>query len=234
MQLRDARFGYAHHRADLLQVQLFFVVQAHEHFLAWRQRVDGIDHGLPEISIEQGPQGVAVLVHAMAVEKAVIAVRVMKVFVVQQLVAAAVAQHFLVIDERHFQQFCHFRLRRRVPQALLQDAHRLFDLAHVLAHAARQPVAGAQFVEHGAADTQHGIRLELRAMRLFIAADGVEQADHASLDQVIDLDRRRQFRLHMVRQTLHQRNVLRQQIVLVRFPFDRVHRLLIVLTAIVC
>ncbi len=71
--------------------------------------------------------------------------------------------------------------------------HRDLDLAHVLAHVARHPVAAAQLVEHGAADALHRIGLELRAMGFFIAADGVQQADHAGLDQVVDLDAGRQL-----------------------------------------
>ena len=61
-----------------------------------------------------------------------------------------------------------------------------------------------------AADAQHGIGLELGAVGFLVAVDSVEQADHAGLDQVIDFHAGRQFRLHVVGETLHQRHVLRQ------------------------
>jgi hypothetical protein len=61
----------------------------------------------------------------------------------------------------------------------------------------------------------------LRAVGFFVTADGVEQADHSGLHQIVDFDAGRQFRLHVVGQALDQRHVLRQQGVLVRFPFYR-------------
>ena len=70
------------------------------------------------------------------------------------------------------------------------------------------------------------LQSKLRTMGFFVTVDGVEQPDHAGLHQIIDLYAGRQFCLHVVGKTLDQRHVLRQQGVLVRFPFDRVHSLL--------
>lgn len=43
VQLAHARFGHAEHRADLLEVHVLFVIQAHQQLLAFGQLVDGHD-----------------------------------------------------------------------------------------------------------------------------------------------------------------------------------------------
>ena len=70
---------------------------------------------------------------------------------------------------------------------LFQLMHRRLDAAHVAAQAARQPVVLAQAVEHGAADALHRVGLELGAEPFLVAVDGVEQAHHAVLDDVLHL-----------------------------------------------
>jgi hypothetical protein len=69
----------------------------------------------------------------------------------------------------------------------------VLDAAHVAAQAARQPVVLAQTVEHGATDALHGVGFELRPKPFLIAAHGIEQAHHAVLDEVVDLDAGRQL-----------------------------------------
>ena len=52
----------------------------------------------------------------------------------------------------------------------------------------RHPVHGPQFVEHGAADARHTVRLELDAALQVERFDGVHQTKNAGADQVIEVD----------------------------------------------
>ena len=82
---------------------------------------------------------------------------------------------------------------------------------HVAAQAAqraRRPVEIAQRVEHRAVDAAAGERVERHAERRLVAAGGVDQAEHADADQVLDLDLRRQALRQPLRQGLDQRDVL--------------------------
>jgi hypothetical protein len=74
------------------------------------------------------------------------------------------------------------------------------DRALVLARAAREVVVAAQLVEHRAADALRREGLELHALGGVEARQRVGQADHADLDQVVDLDVGRQLGDHLVRQ----------------------------------
>ena len=132
---------------------------------------------------------------------------IVEIFVVNQLVPGAVGEHLLVVIDTDTELLRDFGLGRRALQHLLQLADRGLDLAHVLTHAARQPVDAAQFVEHRAAYALHRIGLELVAL-FFVTVQRIEQTHHADLDQVIDLDIVGQARLELVREPLDQRCVV--------------------------
>ena len=95
--------------------------------------------------------------------------------------------------------------------------------ALLLARAAREVVVAAQLVEHGAADALGREGLELHALGRVEARQRVGQADHADLDQVVDLDVGRQLGDHLVGQAPHQRAVLLQRRVQVQLAFGGVH-----------
>ena len=78
--------------------------------------------------------------------------------------------------------------RRLVPELAAQLLARGLELAALAADAARPGVL-AQRVDHRAADAPFGEGLELDAAVLVEAVGGVDQADHAVLDQVADVDR---------------------------------------------
>jgi len=83
---------------------------------------------------------------------------------------------------------------------------------------------GAQLVEHGATDALGGEGLELHALADVKARQRIGQADHADLDQVVELDVGRQLGDHLVRQAAHQGAVLLEQQIGVEGAFGRVHR----------
>ena len=82
------------------------------------------------------------------------------------------------------------RLRAELLAKLL--ARRL-ELAALAANPAR-PGVPPQRVDHRAAHAPLGEGLELDASRFVVAAGGVDQADHAVLDEVVQLDRVRHRR----------------------------------------
>ncbi len=62
-----------------------------------------------------------------------------------------------------------------------------FELAADAAHATRPGIA-AERVDHRAADAPFGKRLELDAATLVEAVGGIDQADHAVLNEVTEVD----------------------------------------------
>jgi len=88
-----------------------------------------------------------------------------------------------------------------------RDAQRLaggLDLAAHAADAARPGVA-TQRVDHGAAHAALGKCLEADTAPLVVAVDGVDEAEHAVLDEVADIDARRHRGRHATRQGFHER-----------------------------
>src|SRR5690606_11408649 len=61
-------------------------------------------------------------------------------------------------------------------------------------HRPRHPVATADLVDHRAADADRGIGLEGRTLVVLEVTCGVQQAHHAGLHEVVDLDAGRQAR----------------------------------------
>jgi len=56
------------------------------------------------------------------------------------------------------------------------------------AHGAGGPVLAPEIVEHGAADPEFGVGLELDAPVRDEFVDGVDQAEDAGVDEVVDFD----------------------------------------------
>ena len=59
MQLAHARFGDAHHRTDFAQVEVLFVVQAHQQLLALGKFLDRCYERVPEALVAQQFSGLA-------------------------------------------------------------------------------------------------------------------------------------------------------------------------------
>ena len=76
----------------------------------------------------------------------------------------------------------------RAAQLRFQPPGGVAQLVRQAAHVARQRVARAQVVEHGAADAELGERLEAVDALRVEALGGLHQADDARRDQVVDLD----------------------------------------------
>lgn len=115
-----------------------------------------------------------------------------EILVMHDLHALRVVQQRLVFIQRQFQLLGDLGFGGRAHQALLELLDGLLDLARLGAHAARQPVLAAQLVQHGAADAGGGVGLELRVGGFLITTDSIEQADHAGLYEVVELDAGRQ------------------------------------------
>ena len=50
------------------------------------------------------------------------------------------------------------------------------------------PVHGPQFVEHGASDPRHAVRLELDAPAEIECVDRIHQAEYPRRDQIVEID----------------------------------------------
>jgi hypothetical protein len=81
------------------------------------------------------------------------------------------------------------------------------DVAVATMHRARHPVATTDLVDHRAADADRCVRLEGRALVGLEIARGFDQAEHAGLDEVVDLHARRQARREVVRDAAHELGV---------------------------
>ena len=79
------------------------------------------------------------------------------------------------------------------------------------AGAAAHPIAAAQFIEHGTTNALAGKGLKLHPMAGFVARQGIGQANHAHLDQIVQLHTGRQPGHHVLRNPPHQRGVLADQ-----------------------
>ncbi|MNE89001.1 hypothetical protein D3C80_1863700 [compost metagenome] len=79
---------------------------------------------------------------------------------------------------------------------------------------ARCPVPFTYFVKHCPTDTDTGVGLETGTLARVILVADFEQADHAGLDQILDLDTGRQTRQQVIGDTLDQRRVALDQLVL--------------------
>ena len=94
--------------------------------------------------------------------------------------------------------------RRLVSQLAAQRFARRVELATLTADAARPRVA-AQRVDHRAAHAPLGEGLELDAAVLVEPVRGVDQTDHAVLDEIADVDRVRHRRRHAARERFDKR-----------------------------
>src|SRR5690606_8195606 len=86
------------------------------------------------------------------------------------------------------------------------------DLLRVTKRRARRPVRLARLVEHRTAYTNAGVGLEVRAFVRRVVLRRVEQADHAGLDEILDLDVRGQTPDDVVSDALHELAVLQHEL----------------------
>src|SRR5690606_38320367 len=205
VDLAGARFAHPQHRADLAQVQLLLVVQRQHQALALGQAVDGrgkraAELGLFELALGPGdavagqPRLAVVLIH----------VRVQA----HQLSARGVFHHAVVLVQRYAHRRGDFLGRGGLAGTLLDLAGGRDDVAVASVHRTRHPVAAADLVDHRAADADRGVGLEGCALVGLEVAGGVDQAEHAGLDQVVDLDAGGQPRGEVMGDAAHQLTVL--------------------------
>ncbi|MDT4835352.1 hypothetical protein FQZ97_690130 [compost metagenome] len=167
------------------------VAQRQQQLFAVGEGVDGVDQRLAEVAGQEGVQRVAV---GRAVAQGGRPVGLARdgvgfgreIFVVDDLHALGVMQQGLVFAQRDVELLRDLGFGGGAHQALLQVLDGLLDLACLGPDAARQPVLAAQLVQHRATDTGRGVRLELGVGGFLVTADGIEQADHAGLYQVVE------------------------------------------------
>ena len=107
--------------------------------------------------------------------------------------------------------------RRLGAELAAQLLARRFEFAAHAAHATRPGVA-AQGVDHGAANAAFGEGLELDAPRLVEPVRRIDQAEHAVLDEVAQVDRMRHRRRHAPCERLHEWQARLDSILLMILP----------------
>ncbi len=110
--------------------------------------------------------------------------------------------------QRHFKLACYLGFMRSATQLAFKAMNRIFYIPLTLARRARQPVIGAQLIEHRSANTLRGVNLELRTLRHFESRYRVHQPHHAGLDHVVELNVGGQPSDHLMSKSTYQRCVL--------------------------
>ncbi|MCY1433368.1 hypothetical protein D9M71_493950 [compost metagenome] len=93
-------------------------------------------------------------------------------------------------------------------------ANGVTDHAGIAVYRTGCPVALADFVEHRPTNADTSVGFETGALARVVLGRYFEQADHAGLDQILDLDAGRQARQQVVGDALDQRCVTLDQLVL--------------------
>src|SRR5690554_4504664 len=131
----------------------------------------------------------------------------------------------MIFVQADSQPLRHFRVLGLAPGLVLDLLDRPRYFPRLAVHRARRPVETADLIQHGATDPDPGIGAEAGALAGIVLASGFQQADHAGLDQVVDLDRSWQPGGHVVGDALDQRGVLYHQVVAALTLHLDVHRM---------
>ena len=109
----------------------------------------------------------------------------------EQPATGRVLHQLVILLDGHAQPHGNVGGSRVLPLGVLDLAHHVRHLAHVSMHRTRRPVGLSHFVEHGPANPNARIGLEIGALGGGIVLRGIQQADHPGLNQIVDLHIRR-------------------------------------------
>ena len=204
VQLRDARFVDADLRANLLHRRFGVVVHADHLALARRQRRDRGADAIAHFALLVGLVGRLRLGrHERRRQRRAVDVLASRErrrrFDRVDADDRAAEPRFVGSDARG-----EIGERRLGAELAAQLLARGLELAALTAHAARPRIA-AQRIDHRAAHAALGEGLELDAARFVEAAGGVDQAEHAVLHEIAQLDRMRHRRGHAAGQRFDER-----------------------------
>ncbi|MCY1434831.1 hypothetical protein D9M71_509060 [compost metagenome] len=222
MQLADARLADTQDLTDFLEVQLFVVVQRQHQALTLRQVGDSLGQGSLEALLLQAARRFDLATGAILMQPFVLAV-LQQVVEAEQAAAQGIVQDPVVIIETQLEFGSNFMIFSVTAGSGFHGTHRVTDHACVAVHRTRCPVALADFVEHGPADADAGVGFKAGALAGVVLVGHFQQADHAGLDQVLDLHVGRQPRQQVVSDALDQRGVALDQLVLGVFRRPAVH-----------
>src|SRR5687768_5587756 len=195
VELARTRLGDTERDADLLQGLLVDVVEREQAARALGQLRDRLAETSAQLAALEGLAGRAA-VDGELVER----VRVHR----HNRSDDAAREHFALAEARALGDFA------RVGGAAVhrgEVARRFVDAARTGAVAARHEVEAAEVVEDGAADAQLGVRLERSARRVELTS-GVDEAERAGADEVIDLDLAGKAARDLLRDLEHEAHVL--------------------------
>ncbi len=132
----------------------------------------------------------------------------------EQFAAGGIAEDGVVLLKTHIQFGRNLVIFSIAPQARLYRPHRITDHTRIPVHRSRGPVAFAHLIQHGATNADAGVGFKAGTFAKIEFAGGFEQADHAGLHKIFNLDAGRQASKQVVGDTFDQRGILLNQAIL--------------------
>src|SRR5690606_16807042 len=178
VQLTDPGLADAQHRADFLEIQLLVVIQRQYQSLPFRQFVDCLGQRLAKSRVLQplegrslgfgfaGGPGLPQLVEA------------------EQPAVRRVAENRMIFLETHIQFGRNLMIFSVTANTGLDGTNGAADQTRVAMDRAGGPIALAYIIQHGATYADAGIGLEAGPLSMVELASGLEQAEHAGLNQI--------------------------------------------------
>ena len=212
VNLRHAALVDAQHAADFLHRHLVGVVQQHHFLIPLRQRLHGDAQHARSCSRAQMESGcVSGLLGKSGAGRS-------SLFVGagggrDQADVAQVQHHAAPAVDVHAQLLRRLRIRWDCAAARRQFARRGFHLLVAAAHVARGPVELAQAIEDRALDAVLGVARKDDLFFGIVLAGGVEQAEDAGVNQIVQIDVHRQIFVHADGDGLDQRQMLQHHAV---------------------
>src|SRR6202789_2586885 len=213
VNLTDARLGYLQHLADLAQIHVFVVVQRQHQLLALGQSTDGAGERIAKAGILDMVEGARPLVAGVVRGTRLILARP-HLIEAEQAAAGRILHQLVIFLDGHAATARGVVGARILPLGVFYLAYDVGHLAHASMHRAWSPIGLAYLVEHGAADPDARVGLEIRALRGGIVLGRVEQADHSGLDQIVNFHVRRHPAHQVVGDSLDQIAMCQHQFLL--------------------
>ena len=110
-------------------------------------------------------------------------------FIAEQSASSAVAQDCVIVVGTQSQTLSHVTVFRIAAGFTFYLLDRFTDPAAVAMHRTWCPIAPTNFIQHGTPNTDASIGFKAGAFVAIVFTRCFQQANHASLDQVIDLHR---------------------------------------------
>ena len=204
MNLADPAFTDTQHSTNFLQVQFFLIVKAEHQLFSLGQVTNRSCQALPEVVRRQAIQRVITVLCFFYRQLA----GFIELIQAKKSATVSIAQGGIVFVEVQPQLLGYFRVLSFPTQAVLDSLDGFGNAAGVPVDGSRYPVTFANFIYHGSANPDPGVCLKGSPLVGTVSLCSFQQANHACLHKVIQLDRCRQPRHEVKRYFFDQRGLL--------------------------